>query len=47
MKRLMYNIGLFVALLINKVKTVFAKNTCNSLIMSILPTPPHHHHHFM
>ena len=39
MKRLMDNIGLLVALLINKVKAVFAKNTCNSLIMSILPPP--------
>jgi len=34
MRRIKGNIGLFVALLINKVKTVFALKMCNSLIIS-------------
>ena len=34
MRRIKGNIGLFVALLINKVKTVFALKMCNILIIS-------------
>jgi len=34
MRRIKGNIGLFVALLINKVKTVFALKMCNMLIIS-------------